>query len=306
MWDCPGADPDGNGGDCSVFFDPAQHTLLLGEAGATSLYVLDCYALAELAIAINRPDVATELLRRASIIALNLDAFWDEEYSTYSNLLTNGSFYRRISPTTFYPMMVLPTNDVAFFRAQRLMDSWLTNKTRFCIDISGNWPDGSDNPEGCWWGLPSISFDDPSFYRPASYIYWRGTLRIKLLMSFLGSYLYSHVGRFCLDAHCPVHVLGAAEVRQGSRSTESSSSIRQPNDEPVPRDVAQSSSRLRKLRFLQGTISSFAMLSCTPLRLANTCRTLPTAREASSTTGAHLRRSCPSSSRVVTKFARRT
>jgi hypothetical protein len=60
--------------------------------------------------------------------------------------------------------------------ATTVVEAWLTNSSRFCIDVSGQWPHNSSNSEECWWGMPSISFDDRSFYKPLSYIYWRGTV----------------------------------------------------------------------------------------------------------------------------------
>ena len=46
-------------------------------------------------------------------------------------------------------------------------DRWLLNSTRFCI--SEDWPSGVT--DDCYWGLPSISADDPAF-PPLGY--WRG------------------------------------------------------------------------------------------------------------------------------------
>ena len=44
---------------------------------------------------------------------------------------------------------------------------WLTNKTRFCINENYE----TENEGRCYWGLPSISADDPTF-PPLGY--WRG------------------------------------------------------------------------------------------------------------------------------------
>merc|ERR1719336_1568689 len=48
-----------------------------------------------------------------------------------------------------------------------MMTNWLMNLTRFCVNA--DWPTG--NSEDCYWGLPSISADDPAF-PPLGY--WRG------------------------------------------------------------------------------------------------------------------------------------
>ena len=173
MWDCPGADDDGNGGDCDSFFDPKTHVLQLADVGATSIFAMDSAMLAKLAAVVGRKEAAVELTMRSEIAALQIGAMWDEENLSYSNLLTNGSYYRRTSPTTFYPLMT--TIGATEGAATRVVEAWLTNSSRFCIDTSGGWPHKSGNNEECWWGMPSISFDDRSFYKPTSYIYWRGT-----------------------------------------------------------------------------------------------------------------------------------
>jgi hypothetical protein len=42
-----------------------------------------------------------------------------------------------------------------------MVTGWLTNRSRFCINPNGS-TDGND-PNACFWGLPSISADDPAF-----------------------------------------------------------------------------------------------------------------------------------------------
>lgn len=37
-------------------------------------------------------------------------------------------------------------------------------------------------PTACYWGLPSISFDDPAFATPGSFVYWRGNAWAPLAM----------------------------------------------------------------------------------------------------------------------------
>merc|ERR1712187_139277 len=48
------------------------------------------------------------------------------------------------------------------------MKKWMLNSSRFCISPNG---DFAGNSETCYWGLPSISADDPAF-PPLGY--WRG------------------------------------------------------------------------------------------------------------------------------------
>ena len=52
-------------------------------------------------------------------------------------------------------------------QAARMATGWALNATRFCL--SASWPAGV--ADACYWGLPSISADDPAF--PALG-YWRG------------------------------------------------------------------------------------------------------------------------------------
>jgi hypothetical protein len=52
-------------------------------------------------------------------------------------------------------------------QAEAMTVHWLTNKTRFCINENYE----TENEGRCYWGLPSISADDPTF-PPLGY--WRG------------------------------------------------------------------------------------------------------------------------------------
>merc|ERR1711971_467949 len=53
-----------------------------------------------------------------------------------------------------------------------MVESWLLNSTRFCFAPNGDF-DGND-PDRCWWGLPSVSADDPTYMVPGHWNYWRG------------------------------------------------------------------------------------------------------------------------------------
>jgi glycogen debranching enzyme len=124
----------------------------------------EAYALAELADAIGRPTDATQLRARADGYASAIRAkLWDDGRGIYANLvLTNESLSNRISPTSFYPLMLGSRGKADDTRADAMMGRWLTNATRFCV---GNTTDT------CHWGLPSISADDDSY---AALGYWRG------------------------------------------------------------------------------------------------------------------------------------
>ena len=77
----------------------------------------------------------------------------------------NGSFYPRISPTSFYPMQARIATDA---QATTMVEKWLTPKDKFCIAEDG---DMAGNNRNCWWGLPSIQASDSAF-PPLGY--WRG------------------------------------------------------------------------------------------------------------------------------------
>ena len=137
------------------------------DVGMASMCAMSDEALAELALALGRSDDAARVRERARTMRQQIAAhLWDATSGAFVNLFSNGTFNRRISPTSFYPMLA---GAATTERAAVLVRSWLTNASRFCISPSGD-PAGND-PQGCYWGLPSISADDPAF--PALG-YWRG------------------------------------------------------------------------------------------------------------------------------------
>ena len=50
----------------------------------------------------------------------------------------------------------------------------LTNPDEFCIRETMHTAEDDPSPSPCFWGLPSVAANDPSFMLPPSYIYWRG------------------------------------------------------------------------------------------------------------------------------------
>lgn len=93
---------------------------------------------------------------------------WDEFNGIYVNKFVNGTFHRRISPTSFYAMMSYAPSDS---QAAAITNNWLFNSSRFCISPRG---DFSGNRDDCYWGLPSISADDPAYLKKGVWNYWRG------------------------------------------------------------------------------------------------------------------------------------
>ena len=55
---------------------------------------------------------------------------------------------------------------------ESMVDSWLLNATRFCLSPHGDFQ-GND-PNKCYWGLPSVSADDPTYMASGQWNYWRG------------------------------------------------------------------------------------------------------------------------------------
>merc|ERR1711907_114936 len=129
------------------------------------MFIQEAYALAELADVIGRSD-GVMLRQRAAAMESKLRTLWDDSAQIYSNKFPNGSgFYSRISPTSFYPLQThTPTTE----QASAMMVHWMLNTSRFCITRAGDFAGNSDQ---CYWGLPSISADDPAFPQLG---YWRG------------------------------------------------------------------------------------------------------------------------------------
>jgi len=147
------------------FYNGSTKLMLLYDVGMSSMFTMEADALAELAIAINRPE-ANMLKNRASSMRKNIAShMWDSQGGIFTNLFPNNTFYRRISPTSFYAMLANASTDK---QAEQMATQWLLNKEKFCLTPNG---DMSGNTKDCWWGLPSINAADPAF--PAQG-YWRG------------------------------------------------------------------------------------------------------------------------------------
>ena len=151
------------------FFDASPHgthLMQLYDVGMSSMFVQECYALAELAALTNRSAAGAEMQARGDAMAAKVAAqLWDGDAGTFSNRFPNGTFYPRISPTSFYAMQARAPTDA---QAKAMATNWLMNASRFCVAPAG---DFVGNDDSCYWGLPSISADDAAF--PALG-YWRG------------------------------------------------------------------------------------------------------------------------------------
>ena len=136
------------------------------DVGMASMVAMSDDALASLASVLGRERDASLLRRRSRSMRAKIgDHLWDSASGAFVNRFANGTFNRRISPTSFYPMLA---GAATAERATALMTGWLMNASRFCVSPRGDFVGNSDD---CYWGLPSISADDAAF--PALG-YWRG------------------------------------------------------------------------------------------------------------------------------------
>jgi len=143
-------------------FNAKTHQMMLADVGLTSLYVMDCDALADIASVLGKTGDEKELRAKATLYRNNLSKLWDNEKGFYFNRKTNDDQVSyRISPTNFYPFLAhAPTQS----QAKRMINEHFYNKDEF-------WGE---------WILPSISRNDADF---SDNEYWRG--RIWAPMNFL-------------------------------------------------------------------------------------------------------------------------
>jgi len=138
----------------------------LYDVGFASMFVQEAECLAQLAALLNRSSDRSKLLARAAAQrSLISEHLWDEQASIFTNRWWNGSFYRRISPTSFYSMLAQAATDE---QATSMVRLWLLSPEHFCISPTGDYVGNSDD---CYWGLPSIQKSDVAF-PPLGY--WRG------------------------------------------------------------------------------------------------------------------------------------
>lgn len=164
------------------------------DVGMSALVANEAYCLSQLAEIV---DTVGNGLRKAQLLRTRGDRLrdnilkhlWDESRNTFANRYreflpgTNSSFVRAITPTSFYALL-LPMDATLFEHTEfvanldmesaigSMIDSWLLNATRFCLSPDGDF-EGND-PNQCYWGLPSVSADDPTYMASGQWNYWRG------------------------------------------------------------------------------------------------------------------------------------
>ena len=155
--------------DNAVFDANRTHLMQMYDVGMTSLFIQEAYSLAELAKIIGRPTELIKMLQRRGdrMKAKLIDNLWDSQRNIYANRYTNNTFVSHITPTSFYPLAIIyDDKDDHETRTASMIQNWLTNSSRFCIS--------SSKSLSCYWGLPSVSADDPTYLIPKEFVYWRG------------------------------------------------------------------------------------------------------------------------------------
>jgi hypothetical protein len=138
-----------------VPFDEEKQVLKINDAGLSSLYVMDCEYLSNIAAELGKKKDAEELRKRAAYYRKNLAALWDDTDAFYYNRSTeNGAFNKRTSPTNFYPLLAkVPSQE----QARRMIQAHLLNPEEY----------------GGEWIIPSTPRNDSAF---KDNTYWRGRI----------------------------------------------------------------------------------------------------------------------------------
>jgi len=152
-------------------YDNTTHMMQMYDVGMSSLFVQEAYSLSILADIIGKDPKIVSSLRVRGDAMRNLiqQHLWDPKQEAFVNRLAlQDVFVQHVTPTSFYPMAIGAGTDD---QDQMMAQSWLLNASRFCLSPRGDF-EGND-PEKCYWGLPSISADDPT-YMQNKWVYWRG------------------------------------------------------------------------------------------------------------------------------------
>lgn len=138
-----------------VPFKPDRSLFELADVGLTSLYVMDCDALAEIATILGKAADARELRQRGETYRAALRTLWNEEKGIFLDKRTDtGAFSPRVSPTHLYPLLARAATQK---QAERMMKDHYFNPAQF------------HGP----FVLPSIVRSDPAF---KDNNYWRGRI----------------------------------------------------------------------------------------------------------------------------------
>lgn len=112
-----------------VPFNLFTNTMELAEVGLMRLYIMDCKALAEISVIINKQADADELNKRAAYYSKQLTTPWDDEKGIFLNKrMDTGEKSGRLSPPNFYPMLAKACTQQ---RAERMIKEHYFNPDEF-------------------------------------------------------------------------------------------------------------------------------------------------------------------------------
>jgi hypothetical protein len=138
-----------------IKFDKSLSMMLLNDVGLSSLYIMDCDYLANIAQELGSKKDAKELRNRAKQYRERLSITWDDEKGLYYNRHTDtGILNPHTSPTNFYPLLAKAPTQA---QAERMINEHLLNPDEF-------WGE---------WVIPATPRNDPAF---KDNIYWRGRI----------------------------------------------------------------------------------------------------------------------------------
>ena len=193
-------------------YDNSTHMMQLYDVGMSALVVQEAYSLAELADIIGKdPQVGSALRKRGDTMRdLISSDLWDPDKLAYANrFVGKDSFVAHVTPTSFYPMAIGAGSQD---QTQAMVESWLLNSSRFCLSPNGDFE--GNYPEKCYWGLPSVSADDPT-YMESRWVYWRGYTWGPM----------SQLVYWSLQKTEQVRINSGGNLRQSAVSTDDSNSI---------------------------------------------------------------------------------
>lgn len=122
-------------------FNSTSRHMELYSVLASSLFVSDTAALIQLAPRAGAEWAVPLLQARHDAAAAAINAhLWDETTGVHTNKLFNGSFYRRYSPTSFYPLLAGVSSAE---QAASAISGFLTSPDHFCVTDSHRGPKGS-------------------------------------------------------------------------------------------------------------------------------------------------------------------
>lgn len=149
-----------SGMDNSPLFDEARFyvdkgVMDLNSIGLSSLYAADCLYLARIAAELGLQGEQLELRQEYWEMKDRINRLlWSDDEQIYLDRYWDGSFSKRLSPASFFPLLArIPTRE----RAEQLVREYLLDEKLF-------------------WGeyvFPSISRGDPAF---GEQVYWRGRI----------------------------------------------------------------------------------------------------------------------------------